>query len=263
MEWDLKKILLQKLFQKSISRIAMQCLKSRKNICHKTFLLLWYHLSFIVKMVNLYLYYRVVSQWYIIQKTAGNVRKPASEVSGRFFDSIIFFYFFFLTKESGHLPETSTAGFQRSPDNPSLTDHTMKKASIFCTWFYGSFAPSDNPRNWFWKNVSGHLYASVALGLSRCVGHRPLRLCWSFTLASSFFGFRGCGVCGGRGLSNSASRKPTHRNADRGEYYAAQLDQKPKTCQKLDWKTREIDLSCFCLQRFDKLWKWSVCNEQE
>ena len=47
--------------------------------------------------------------------------------------------------------------------------------------------------------------------------HRPLRLCWSSTLASFFLGFRGCG---GRGLSNSASRRPTHRNADRGEYSA-------------------------------------------
>ena len=133
--------------------------------------------------------------------------------------------------------------------------HVFTKESIF--------VHDVHPRNCFWNNFSGHLYASVALGLSRCVGHRPLRLCWSFTLASSFFGFRDCGGCGGRGLSNSASRRPTHRNADRGEYYAAQLDQKPKTCQKLDWKTREIDRSCFCLQRFDKLWKWSVCNEQE
>ena len=45
--------------------------------------------------------------------------------------------------------------------------------------------------------------------------------------------------------------------------HIAQLGQTSKTRQKLDWKIHEIDCSCFCLQRFDKHWKWSAHNNRK
>ena len=75
--------------------------------------------------------YCVVRQWWIIQKPAGNLRKPAAEVSGRFPNSLLVQFFiknFFVNKKvlkpagnHGRFP----TGFQRFPDNPSLTDHTV------------------------------------------------------------------------------------------------------------------------------------------
>ena len=65
-------------------------------------------------------------------ETSGNLRKPAAEVSGRFPD----FEKKYANKKFGNLPETYrkpaekppwpvSGGFQRFPDNPSLTDHTV------------------------------------------------------------------------------------------------------------------------------------------
>ena len=41
-----------------------------------------------------------------------------------------------------------------------------------------------------------------------------------------------------------------------------QLCQTSKTCQKLDWKTREFDGSYLCLQWFDKFWLWSASKTE-
>jgi hypothetical protein len=60
-------------------------------------------------------------------ETSGNLRKPAAEASGRFPD-------FSINKKNHEKKYTNkkfrrlvSGGFQRFPDNPSLTDHTVCK----------------------------------------------------------------------------------------------------------------------------------------
>jgi hypothetical protein len=76
-------------------------------------------------------------------ETFANLRKPAVEVSGRFPDFSIKKKFEkkeYNNKKFENLPKTCrkpprlvTGGFQRFPDNPSLTDHTV---SIFLPFLH-------------------------------------------------------------------------------------------------------------------------------
>ena len=63
-------------------------------------------------------------------------RKPTATVSGRFLDFFItkinFFQKCLLMKKPGNLPRPVSGGFQRFPDDPSLTDHTVVDNRHMC-----------------------------------------------------------------------------------------------------------------------------------
>ena len=71
--------------------------------------------------------YSVVCQWWIIRKPTRHLQKLAAAVSLRFPDFSIIKKFKkkVLIKNLETPLETAAACFQRFPDNPSLTDHTV------------------------------------------------------------------------------------------------------------------------------------------
>ena len=110
-------------------------------------------------------------------ETSGNLRKPAAEVFGRFPDSFIrkknLKKKIILIKDSEICrkpPRPVPGGFQRFPDNPSLTDHTVV-FPIFpilgtdlwvqvAGWLVVGSIVSENCINWAYKSGLGHIYVS-------------------------------------------------------------------------------------------------------
>ena len=84
--------------------------------------------------------YRVVHQWWIIQKPAGNLRKPARNHCSQFHEVFRGFQRFL---------EVSR-GFQRFPDNPELTDHTLfpKNTNVAFAHFITSADDHKPNANW-------------------------------------------------------------------------------------------------------------------
>ena len=71
--------------------------------------------------------YRVVCQWWIIQKPTGNLRPRRFPDNPSLTDHTVYVYFFsdfFIDK---NLRKPTRNQPRRFPDNPSLTDHTVDK----------------------------------------------------------------------------------------------------------------------------------------